>query len=578
MADKQGRRSSLTDPFQVLRNTFGGRRSSWELEDNNNNNNNNNNTAHSKSVHRTARSFSSGPSTSTQNSSPVSSFSTNICRHSPQRQPRVQTHRQVSMPLTGRRPLSGYSNNLHYHANSHGINRSNLHTEDCSTQAWPVASSHNQTNIRYASTQISSRIPTPAKSPAGDLYSHDVYRKEGRRNFVLSSLGKWYWDTKRDTGRINEENRETDDEREKPSPNEKTQCLISQRKLYYFSDATSKSRPHMRTYDQRTIENSRIQKATIRVSSKKYFNSMPLAKSTSIPCVTVTRPDRPHTLPASPETGSQPSSQLFNPVSTLPSQFETVPRGAESIKTTHSSASGLIYRPVKALPFGKERVENHGVPKRALSVHHQCTGDRQPMTLRATNNMRKKSDKMEYITKGLRWTSGFENLRLETRARSSGFSASTRSKVSSRNAKRLSPLSDTGVLRLRDQSGRMVLSSSHSLGTRSRLKKPGLTVSADYVSQVSESQPQQYWLGRFVTLVNAFHYEDSFNEPDIATGFGMLSSYSRPLGHPESNDTGYRVKRAFMVLENVCMNDEASASLRKFRNEYVDKFGDRWLV
>lgn len=95
--------------------------------------------------------------------------------------------------------------------------------------------------------------------------------------------------------------------------------------------------------------------------------------------------------------------------------------------------------------------------------------------------------------------------------------------------------------------------------------------------QVTESQPRQYWLGRFVTLTDAFHYEDSFSQPDIATGFGMPSSYSRPMGSPDIDLSNYRIKRAFMVLENACTTEEASASLRAFREQYVKVYGDSWM-
>lgn len=104
------------------------------------------------------------------------------------------------------------------------------------------------------------------------------------------------------------------------------------------------------------------------------------------------------------------------------------------------------------------------------------------------------------------------------------------------------------------------------------------TMRTDGVERVAEAQPREYWLGRFVTLINAFHYEDSFNEPDISTGFGMLSSYSRPLAHSHADQANYRIKRAFMVLENVCVTDEASASLREFRDEYIQKYGDQWML
>ncbi|GAB1214990.1 hypothetical protein ATERTT37_004172 [Aspergillus terreus] len=97
------------------------------------------------------------------------------------------------------------------------------------------------------------------------------------------------------------------------------------------------------------------------------------------------------------------------------------------------------------------------------------------------------------------------------------------------------------------------------------------------LTKVTEAQPRQYWLGRLVTLINAFHYEDSFHHPDIATGFSMLSSYSRPLGDTSSKPSLYRTKRAFMVLENECVTDEAAASLCEFRDEYIRHYGDRWM-
>ncbi|KAL4734970.1 hypothetical protein BDV11DRAFT_212371 [Aspergillus similis] len=84
-------------------------------------------------------------------------------------------------------------------------------------------------------------------------------------------------------------------------------------------------------------------------------------------------------------------------------------------------------------------------------------------------------------------------------------------------------------------------------------RRPVLTPHMVGRPQVETAMPQEYWLGRFMTLTNAFHYEDSFNEPDIATGFEMPSSYSRPFqGSDDGDMAAYRVKRAFMVLENRC--------------------------
>ncbi|RAL13670.1 uncharacterized protein BO97DRAFT_449743 [Aspergillus homomorphus CBS 101889] len=109
------------------------------------------------------------------------------------------------------------------------------------------------------------------------------------------------------------------------------------------------------------------------------------------------------------------------------------------------------------------------------------------------------------------------------------------------------------------------------------LNRPKLIARPASFTQVWEPKNHAYWLGRFVTLTNAFHYEDSFQQPDAATGFGMLSSYSRPLGDSEGDLPNYRIKRAFMVLENVCVTDKASDSLRRFREEYVARHGDRWM-
>ncbi|KAL3460536.1 hypothetical protein BJX64DRAFT_290186 [Aspergillus heterothallicus] len=97
--------------------------------------------------------------------------------------------------------------------------------------------------------------------------------------------------------------------------------------------------------------------------------------------------------------------------------------------------------------------------------------------------------------------------------------------------------------------------------------------------QVETAMPSQYWLGRFMTLTNAFHYEDSFGEPDIATGFEIPSSFSRPFQGSDDGDlAAYRVKRAFMVLENMCATEEAGESLREFREGYIRRFGDRWMA
>ncbi|KAF7589114.1 hypothetical protein BBP40_004749 [Aspergillus hancockii] len=336
-------------------------------------------------------------------------------------------------------------------------------------------------------------------------------------------------------------------------------------------------RPQDRTYDQKTINDSRTQRATTGSPSRRFCTPVPPTQSTSVPCVGVSRLDYPRKSLASTDNRSRPPTRLSNPVSALVSCFETGIYREDGVNGTYSSTSGSIPGPVSGLPSGKERVENHTIPKRKLPAPHQSVEGHPPEILKEVYLTQKDSSQMGYITKGLRWTNGFEDLKTEIRENSTTLSPPNRSKPLDQNATLLGLLPNTGSVRLRNQTERTVLPRNHSTGTHSRLKKPGLTAHTDWVSQISGSQPQQYWLGRFVTLVNAFHYEDSFSGPDIATGFGMLSSYSRPLGSSDSGEEGYRIKRAFMVLENVCMNDDASVSLRKFRNEYIGKFGDWWM-
>ncbi|KAE8133739.1 hypothetical protein BDV38DRAFT_295906 [Aspergillus pseudotamarii] len=554
MTEKPDRKSSLMGSLQILRSTFGVRHEQWELEDNKDIPNESN-------THREAR-----------RSNPLPPLTTSVC-HSSQWQPIVHTCRQTFMPLSEK--TSSTCSNSNNNPRGLDSSSSKLQEQESNLRAQHKASSSQcQTSLRYSSTQLFSRIPTPAKSPVGDLFSHEVYRKEGRRRSVLPSLGRQCVDVEKDADTVYKANLDNEDERKDFIRRKDTQRLSSERNML-DTEATSNRSLQIRTHHQRSSDG---QRAITGLSSGLFSNSIHAAKYTPVPCVTVLRTGRPRNLVASPDARSRPATRLFDPISALISRLETRSQRNDCTKNGHLRASNPISGSAKVPPLRKERVEYHTVPKGKLPTHHPLLEDFQPANSKVMDSTLQKSDKMEYVKKSLRWTNGFENLKLETRTKTDSFSPASRPKALSRSATRLSPLPDTGNPRHRDQIGRMVLSRNHPNGFRSKLKKPGLTIHADCVSQVSESQPQQYWLGRFVTLVNAFHYEDSFNEPDIATGFGMLSSYSRPLGHPDSSEADYRIKRAFMVLENVCMNDEASASLRRFRYEYINKFGDGWMV
>ncbi|PGH02376.1 hypothetical protein GX51_04684 [Blastomyces parvus] len=101
----------------------------------------------------------------------------------------------------------------------------------------------------------------------------------------------------------------------------------------------------------------------------------------------------------------------------------------------------------------------------------------------------------------------------------------------------------------------------------------------DDIQTVTTAQPRQYWLGRFSTLVNAFHHEDSFKEESgAATGYD--SSVAPTTCYITSSSTAtlndQRAKRAFVFLENACSTAEARVSFLEFRDAYSKCFGNRW--
>lgn len=100
-------------------------------------------------------------------------------------------------------------------------------------------------------------------------------------------------------------------------------------------------------------------------------------------------------------------------------------------------------------------------------------------------------------------------------------------------------------------------------------------------SQVVTAKPRQYWLGRFSTLVNAFHHEDSFKEESGAvTGYdsSAASPYYNIFPSSSANTNDQRVTRAFAFLENACTTVEARISFLEFRDAYSKCFGDRWKM
>lgn len=76
--------------------------------------------------------------------------------------------------------------------------------------------------------------------------------------------------------------------------------------------------------------------------------------------------------------------------------------------------------------------------------------------------------------------------------------------------------------------------------------------------------------------MDAYHYEESFHEPDPAVRYKTSkhgSSLARLLQSHNSEEC--RTKRAFRALKTHCQTPEAKASLEEFREKYAKRFG-RW--
>lgn len=70
--------------------------------------------------------------------------------------------------------------------------------------------------------------------------------------------------------------------------------------------------------------------------------------------------------------------------------------------------------------------------------------------------------------------------------------------------------------------------------------------------------------------MSSFQFEAAFNEPDPATGYGIAGNR---LEGVSVNLDDYHKKRAFMVLERMCVTPEAVASFAEFREAYARRFG-----
>ncbi|RDW67128.1 uncharacterized protein DSM5745_08994 [Aspergillus mulundensis] len=397
-------------------------------------------------------------------------------------------------------------------------------------------------SLSRKSTFTTSRLPTPTEPPKDALYSHAVYQKEGRRS-VLSPMGRGWAMQTRATPRI------TLSKTNRPS----TQTSVPSRQSSAFLKVLRKPS----TQYNESKKNLEVKVPTLasapplahiekeRASSihhhlPRYYQARNRLSSLNVASL--------HTASAESTVNAMASPRRIR----LTQGFEDL-RLAQDTQQTKLSTLKHMFDP--GLGNSTSQIQK---PHLQVQTHEHVKENDVPAASRA--HILAPAQQPQYAN-------------VQTTPK--------RSKL---------PVLSPSSSRRKTQNERMVLK---SLPPRSSVETPispvpsrvsnpkrrtVLTPQMDGRPQVKSAMPQEYWLGRFMTLTNAFHYEDSFNEPDIATGFEMPSSYSRPFqGSDDGDMAAYRVKRAFMVLENRCATEEAAASLRAFREAYIQRCGDQWM-
>ncbi|PWY69845.1 hypothetical protein BO94DRAFT_628416 [Aspergillus sclerotioniger CBS 115572] len=538
MPDRPSRRTLLGSPLQVLKSAFGGRHS--RFSGNPDPQHRHRNSSRNHDVPNTQYSQPDGPPS--HNSQPTVTEASSSS-------PPTRALRSVRGERVSRATMSPSTPDMKEsfiqaeeggHDNEDWI--SVHHEEESPTQRElpPVQSTN-----RKIPSALYSRLPTPVNPPTSDLYSHEIYQQEGRRN-VLSSIGKRYTGIKHQ----------------------------GERNAYLEGSHTISSQQHQRDGmcdDSRPSEQQKTTSLRVLLRTDKIHGSerVPLRRTNVLPTISTTSISRIHD--SGNPRRSLPVMVVGRPSTQIYSRKEVAQDRALKQASPNPSPS----------PIGVIAADGHS----SHSEEEQKTGEDWQPHARDRPQMPFEKEPLRRI----RWTSKFEDLRAQdsdNEDKEVRGAATTQSQDDERVS--LTPQAQPNAdakpaletrLRHRERTDRMVSSprgqpsSSSSSSSSSRIpaaasrNKPTLTVHTTGLSQVLEAQPREYWLGRLMTLTNAFHYEDSFQEPDVATGFGMLSSYSRPLGGSDGDSEKYRIKRAFMVLENVCVTDEASASLRQFRDE-----------
>ncbi|GIC94785.1 uncharacterized protein Aud_002114 [Aspergillus udagawae] len=491
-----------------------------------------------------------------------------------------------------------------------------------SSQTSSRSTSFTGSTLTSSSEHKDSKIPVPNEPPVNGIYSHEAFNKEGKRR-VLSSLSRRYTNLRQNAGKdenksiSNVGKKETEDEEiDIPTPPRLVKLAQTVRyvrptepvRVYRIGrpvqavQVTQPSQPiqpavpielaEPAEYVQPVAETVSVCQNCLdqnfkQVEMVEQHSELPLDLASklrsSITRTTSSSFSNAALARLAPPRSSIPvPAKLRSPAKPCAPAFQDGRKASEEKGINENTRGSAIPVPNNVAGMNVKKVRfSEPLPPRQQTFSHRQLSDNQPAFIyKITDRIRRSTSDMQ--PKKLRMSRGFANLKalqIEEEVISQLASNDDQEQSVSNSSQQFESNANVPTSRNKDRTQRMVLPSDDGHTSRiPRNKQRTLTTTTPAGFQVSEAQPRQYWLGRFMTLTNAFHYEDSFSEPDIATGFGMLSSYSRPLAQPDANLANYRVKRAFMVLENVCVTEEASASLREFRDEYIAIHGDRWML
>ncbi|GIJ82542.1 hypothetical protein Asppvi_001050 [Aspergillus pseudoviridinutans] len=626
MAEKRSRRASLLGSLQVLRNkTRSGKHPYQPLGSERDSSPNDSG--------RAGRVFSFGSFIPIKNESSILSSLTGKRRNS-QIHEAWDSQRQVSMPLPSKSSSFGSEDSNETTASNGKTRRKiNISIRRLTARASPFSSppssqtasrstSFTGSTLTSSSENKYSKIPAPTEPPSKCVYSREAFHKEGKRS-VLSSLSRRYTNLRQDAGK--DENKSIsnvgmkeieDEEIDIPTPPRLVKIAQTVRyvrptepvRVYRIGrpiqavQVTQPSQPIQPAVPIELAEPAENVQAVAETASvcqkclgQKFKQAEMVEQRSEFPLDSSSKLRSSITRTTSSSSSKAEMARLAPPRSSIPvpaklrspakpcvPAFQEGRKASEEQGINKNTRGSAIPVPNNAAGLNVKKVRfSEPLPPRQQAFTHRQLSDNQPAFIyKITNRIPRSTSDM--LPKKLRMSRGFANLKalqIEKEVISQLASDDDQEQSVSNSSQQFESNAKVPTTRNKDRTQTMVLPSDDSHTSRiPRNKQRTLTTTTPAGFQVSGAQPRQYWLGRFMTLTNAFHYEDSFKEPDIATGFGMLSSYSRPLGQADTNLANYRVKRAFMVLENVCVTEEASASLREFRDEYIAIHGDRWML